>query len=275
MKPNSQRDQMDDRSPTGPSQRDTVGFEVKFVTSLGSIRGRVAIDTGPMGLVDLVHTTYELTNILVERAAKREEKAGRLISCGPKCGVCCCQMVPLSPPEAFYLVGLLDSLDNSHRQVLLARFEAMVTELKRRNMVEELLAPDYSDEKGLAIAKEYFRLQMPCPFLVEDSCSIHRNRPVACREYNVTSPPELCAEAGSLSSEIVKVPMPLPLSAPLARITANLTGTKARLIPLILAPIWAREQEELRKLQWPGVELFQAFMEEVGKVAATRAGKKS
>lgn len=266
---------MAERRPTVPNKSNVAGFEVKLVTSLGPIRGRVAIDTGPMGLVDLVHTAYELTNILVERAAKREEKAGRLISCGPKCGVCCCQMVPLSPPEAFYLVELLDSLDSSHRQVLLERFEAMVSELKKRDMVDELLAPDYSDDLGLAIAKEYFCLRMPCPFLVEQSCSIHPNRPVACREYNVTSPPELCAEVGSYSSEIAKVPMPLPLSAPLARLTAQLTGTKARLIPLILAPLWVREQEELRKRQWPGVELFQAFMEEVGKVAATKAGKNS
>ena len=266
---------MDDPRQTSPSKNDTVGFEVKFTTPLGPIRGQVAIDTGPMRLVDLVPTAYELTNILVKLAALREDKAGRSISCGPQCGVCCCQMVPLSPPEAFYLVDLLDSMDSCHRQVLLDRFEALVRELKRRNMVQELLAPEYSDDQGLAIAKEYFRLQMPCPLLVKESCSIHPNRPVACREYNVTSPPELCAEAAIDSSGIAKVPMPLPLSAPLARLTAQLTGTKARLIPLVLAPAWAAEHEGLRKRQWPGIELFQAFMEEVGKTAATKAGKKS
>jgi len=265
VKVDSHQNQMGDRRPTVPNKRNVAGFEVKLATPLGPIRGRVTIDTGPMRLAHLVSTAYELTNILVERAAKREEKAGRRISCGPKCGVCCCQMIPLSPPEAFYLVDLLDSLDTSHRQVLLERFEAVVNKLKKGNMVEELLAPDCSDDLGLAIAKEYFRMQMPCPFLEEESCSIHPNRPVACREYNVTSPPELCADAGMYSSGIAKVPMPLPLSAPLARLTAHLTGTKARLIPLTLVPVWVAEHDDWRRMEWPGVTLFQRLMEEIGR----------
>jgi Fe-S-cluster containining protein len=34
---------------------------------------------------------------------------------------------------------------------------------------------------------------MPCPFLEDESCSIHPDRPLVCREYLVTSPAELCA----------------------------------------------------------------------------------
>jgi hypothetical protein len=32
-----------------------------------------------------------------------------------------------------------------------------------------------------------------CPFLEDEACSIHADRPLSCREYLVTSPPELCA----------------------------------------------------------------------------------
>lgn len=259
-------------NPNGQSKSNYACFQVNFTTPLGPIRGQVTFDTGPMRLADLVSTTYELTNIMVQRAARREEKAGRRISCGPNCGVCCCQMVPLSPPESFYLVDLLDTLDTSHRQVLLERFETVVSKLKKHKMVEELLAPDYSDELGLAIAKEYFRMQMPCPFLEDESCSIHPNRPVACREYNVTSPPELCADAGNYSSGIAKVRMPLPLSAPLARLTAHLTDTKARLIPLTLVPLWVAENDDLRRMEWSGVMLFQRLMDEIGRRSGGETG---
>jgi hypothetical protein len=77
-------------------------FEIDLNTPLGLIRGRVSVNTGPMGLVERVPTALELTNMLVDRARKREEKEGKRISCQAGCGVCCRQMVPISAPEAFY-----------------------------------------------------------------------------------------------------------------------------------------------------------------------------
>lgn len=237
-------------------------FEVELSTALGRIRGRVAIETGPMRLAELVPTAYELTSILVDRARRREEKAGRQISCQPGCGACCCQMVPLSPPEAFYLADMIDSFDSDRRARVLERFDEIGNKLKDRHMIDKLLEPEYSDEDVLPIAKEYFELQMPCPFLIDGSCAIHPDRPVACREFNVTSPSAWCADP--YSHKIAKVQMPLPLSAPLARLTARLTGSKPRLIPLTLVPVWVAQHADLRERQWPGVALFQQFMSIVG-----------
>lgn len=183
--------------------------------------------------------------------------------------MCCRQMVPLSAPEAFYLADLLDSISANRRKEILKRFEEIVEKLERRNLIDELLDPDYCDDAVLPIAKKYFLLNLPCPFLLEESCSIHPNRPVACREYNVTSPASWCADP--YSYEVVKVPMPLPLSAPLARLTARLTGFKPRLIPLSLVPLWTSEHADLRKVQWPGLELFQGFMAEVGKTPSANS----
>jgi len=242
---------------------DAAYFSVKLSTPLGPIRGKVAIETGPMGLAELVPTALELTNILVDRALRREEQRGQKVTCGPGCGVCCCQMVALSPPEAFYLSDLIASLDDDVQEKILGRIQGIVRIVKERGMVEELMAPEYSDDTALAIAKEYFGLGMSCPFLEDDSCSIHPNRPVACREYNVTSPAAWCADP--YSHEIEKVPMPMPLSIPLARLTAQMTDTTPRLIPLTLVPMWVSENTDLKDRAWPGQELFARFMAEVGK----------
>jgi Fe-S-cluster containining protein len=267
VKLNSNRDQMANHSPPGPKRRNTAVFEVKLTTPLGPIKGHVSIDTGPMRLVDLVPTAYELTNILVKLAVQREEKAGRRISCRPQCGVCCRQMVPLSPPEAFYLANLIDSLEFHKRNALLESFGAIRDRLIRHGMINKLMSPEYSDDPVLAIAKQYFQAQMACPFLVDESCSIHPHRPVACREYNVTSPAAWCADP--YSYEIAKVRMVIPLSAPLARLTAQLTGSTPRLIPLTLVPTWVAENADLREQAWPGFDLFQQFMAEVGKSPRT------
>jgi Fe-S-cluster containining protein len=241
----------------------TTTFSVDLTTPLGPIRGKVEVDPGPMRLRDLVPTAYELTNILVERAIQREEKEGRRISCRSGCGICCCQMVPLSPPEVFYLIDRMERFDTSRRQEWLGRFETIAEELEKQRMLGPLLDPEYSDEPVLSIAREYFSLKRVCPFLVDQSCSIYDDRPVACREYNVTSPAAGCVNP--YTYEVVKVPMPLPLSAPLAILTAERTGSKPRLIPLTLAFHWAANHTDLRQRQWPGLELFHHFMDVLGR----------
>ncbi len=246
----------------GDLATNVVVFKVHFDTPLGPIRGKVQVSTGPMPLVDLVPTALELTDILVRRACERETKEGRSVSCKAGCGVCCYQMVPLSPPEAIWISKLVDHLEKSKEPGLADRFDNIAKRLQGLGMVEDLLDPDYSDDVALDIARKYFSLKIPCPFLYDDSCSIYPYRPVACREYNVTSSPEYCADP--YSNNVVKVAMPLPLSAPLARLTAKLTDTKPRLIPLTLARRWYLENEDLSRKSWPGMELLQRFLEEIG-----------
>lgn len=232
----------------------------------GTIRGQVQVDTGPMRLAELVPTAFELTNVLTGRANKREEKAGRTISCRAGCAACCRQLVPLSPPEAFFLMEVIASLPPDRQTEVLGRFGLIVSELERQNMIEELLAPTVAEEARLEVARKYWFLQMPCPFLVDESCSIYPHRPVACREYNVTSPAEWCSEP--FAHEVAKVAMPFPLSLPLARLTAELIDGKPSLIPLTLVPRWVEEHVELGKSTWPGLELFRRFMVHVSPGSA-------
>ncbi|MGA1876006.1 MAG: YkgJ family cysteine cluster protein [bacterium] len=248
---------MDENRPS------TTAFSVRFDTPLGPVKGQVEIDSGPMWLADLVSTAYELTDILVSRANRSQEKLGKAISCRPGCGTCCCQMVPLSIPEALYLADMLDAFIPDHRSAVMNRFEMIRQELEGRNLIDQLLAPEYIDGPVLAVAKQYFSLRMPCPFLADGSCSIYHHRPVACREYNVTSPPEWCSDP--YSHDVTKVPMPVPLSAPLARLSAALTNSKPRLIPLTLFPSWLADNGDLRQKRWPGPELFQQFMDELSR----------
>jgi Fe-S-cluster containining protein len=233
-------------------------YTVELETASGLVRGQVAVDPGPMRLAELVPSAMELTHILVRGANRREETAGRRISCRAGCGACCRQMVPLSAPEAFYMADVLQTLPASQRATALERFARIETTLEEAGLIGELLDPHYDDEHVLRIARLYFGLQLQCPFLVEESCSIHPHRPVACREYNVTSPAAWCADP--YAHPIEKVPMPLPLSAPLARLAAEVTGTRPRLVPLALVPRWVEEHRELATRTWPGVELFGRFV---------------
>lgn len=234
---------------------------VELETPDGIISGKVRVTSGPMSLAGLVSTALGLTGALVDRAVKLEVLAGRSISCRAGCGACCRHMVPVSPPEAFYLMDAIDSFDAARREAYLQRFDQIVGVLDEEGMIDELLSPPPTDEAALPIARRYFALGQACPFLIDESCSIHQHRPIACRDYNVTSPAEWCAKP--YEHDIAKVPMPLPLSAPLARVTEAVSGEKACLIPLTLVPRWTRERVALRARKWPGPELFDRFLAEL------------
>lgn len=249
---------MTDPQHGSPTPNQTALIRVELNLPDGPLRGQVEVDTGPMRLADLVPTAYELTMALSGRANRHEEQAGRPISCRAGCAACCRQLVPLSPPEAFYLVGMLDAIHPDRKRTYLARFEQIDARLEAEGMIEELFNPTVTDDPVLEVSRRYFNMAMACPFLEDECCSIHPVRPVACREYNVTSPATWCSDP--YNHPIQKVPMPLPLSLPLTLLTNELFGRRFPLIPLTLAPRWVRENAAFGERTWPGLELFRQFI---------------
>jgi len=237
-------------------------FKVDIETPLGPIKSNVTVDTGPMRLAELVPSAIELTNILMQRAEKKQKDQGKTVSCKAGCGACCRQMVPLSAPEAFFVFDLLNSIQGEKKQVFVERFNQIAKRLEAQHLIELLLSESFDDDKVYALAVDYFSWQIPCPFLINESCAIHSFRPVACREYSVTSAPQLCSTP--FSGKVNKIPMPLPLSMPLARLTADLTSLDIKLIPLSLAPLWVQKHMPINQQTWPGLELFKAFIEHLG-----------
>jgi hypothetical protein len=62
---------------------------------------------------------------------------------------------------------------------------------RRRGLLDRLNEPgDDGDRRALGL--DYFRLGIACPFLEDEACSIHPDRPLSCREYLVTSPAPNC-----------------------------------------------------------------------------------
>lgn len=235
---------------------------VELGTPDGPLRGQVRIDTGPMSLAEMVPSALELTSVLAGRANQKSARLGKPVSCCKGCGACCRQLVPLSIPEVFYLMDRVDGQDPIRRAATISRFTAIDSALDGRGMVEPLLDMRVGGDPFRSLNQAYFEMQMACPFLIDESCSIHPERPVACREYSVTSDRRLCDNP--FAAGIDKVPMPLPLSASLSWLTSELLGEPPILVPLPLAPRFAAEHEEWREQRWPGLEIFQHFMRIAG-----------
>jgi hypothetical protein len=111
---------------------------------------------------------------------------------------------------------------------------------------------DRGERSDREMSVAYFALGVPCPFLEEESCSIHPDRPLVCREYLVTSPAELCA--GPVQEGVTPVPVPkLSLAA------RRLQEESETWFPLALLMAWSRTPRTPATRR-PGTEWVQRFL---------------
>lgn len=231
--------------PDQPLRLDGGGGRPASQTVTGRVRLRIAgepvavevtVPAGPTPLGELLPVFQGLTDAVVDRAVARVEREGKTISCRAGCGACCRQLVPVSESEARVLARLVDALPEPRRTAVRGRFTDAVRRLGEAGVTERLRrAFEAGGETIREVGLAYFRAGVACPFLEEESCSIHPDRPLACREYLVTSPAENCA--APTADNIAMVPLSGKPSA--AVMTADRSATAAGWVPLVLALEWA------------------------------------
>lgn len=183
-----------------------------------------------------------ISNLFAEIGEKTIQTAGEKISCRKGCGACCRQPVPLAEIETYHIADLVNSLPEPRRAEIKRRFENAWHHFASIGWFDRLEAAA-SQEERRKLAHEYFRENVACPFLEDESCSIHKNRPLACREYLVTSPVEHCQ---TLNREKIKmVKLPAKPSETVRQIT-NIEKLNPTLnfVPLVLALEWVRRFPE-------------------------------
>ena len=154
----------------------------------------------------LLHDVQAFASQVAALAEERARRVGRRISCKTGCGACCRQMVPISPAEARHLAALVDALPPERAAEIRKRFNEALAKIDAASLPSRG-NPDTEKPAYREFGLSYFRLGVACPFLEKESCSIHRDRPLVCREYLVTSPPAACAEPGSGQIRQVNIPV--------------------------------------------------------------------
>ncbi|SJZ39604.1 Fe-S-cluster containining protein [Enhydrobacter aerosaccus] len=165
----------------------------------------ITVPSAPVPAAAVVPALQQLVNAVVAAAEDQVVHKGQSISCRKGCGACCRQLVPVSRTEGERLLVLVDAMPAERRQVLKARFAAAEEKIREAGLA------DRAGRSDRELSSAYFALRVPCPFLEEESCSIHTERPLVCREYLVTSAAELCA--GSAQADVTPVPVPKVSSA--------------------------------------------------------------
>jgi Fe-S-cluster containining protein len=243
-------------TPENPSGRRSL--QVDLETPLGRIQGNLPVPPGEIRLSELAWMALPLGEKLIGMAVKADVAQGRSVSCRKGCGACCRQAVPVSLPEAWMLADLVMSMPPPRRKEILARFESAGERLQTAGLVGRDLVSHSTQDQFTELGLAYFRLGIPCPFLADESCSIHPQRPHSCREYLVTSPAENCGEVGKLPVRVI--PIIKSISGPLAKVAADFLGGDPVQMPMTLALAEALERREEGQRRFDAVELFAALL---------------
>jgi Fe-S-cluster containining protein len=185
--------------PTGLSKGQTANSihfnrEIAYLGKVGRRREEFC-----ERLLDHKHRLREEINRLQkEQAAAR----GKTISCHKDCAFCCNELVSASLGECELIVFRL----YQHEEIMNAFVEAFPLWLQqvqkhpdifsriedaRRKSFASRLSKDSMQLLGKEL-QSYWRLQIPCPFLIGQICSIYDVRPWACSSVFSVSPSEWC-----------------------------------------------------------------------------------
>jgi Fe-S-cluster containining protein len=235
--------------------------KVEFELQLGQEGIRVALNVpaAPVPARQMLPLFQGLTHQVIDVAVAQAAGQGETVSCKAGCGACCRYLVPISTTEARQIRAVVDAMPEPRRSEVRARFADALSRLEEGGVLEDVRRFEaLPEEQFLTLTSRYLALRIPCPFLEDESCSIHPQRPLICREYLVTSPPERCGDPWPVVSRIT-------LAVSVSQAVARLEGTDPRdaRLALVMALEWtdahAADEQALR----PAVEWIDAMLEGV------------
>jgi Fe-S-cluster containining protein len=217
----------------------TATADVRMSVGGRPVHLQLTMPTGPTPVRDMLPLFHGLTNLVVNIAEEAVEQAGKHISCRAGCGACCRQIVPISESEAHHVKRLVDDLPEPRRTIVRERFADGLKRMAAAGMLKRMRHME-REPNAVRLGLDYFRVGVACPFLEEESCSIHPDRPLGCREYLVTSPAEFCAtqEPGKVQG----VPIPAEVSRAVRAVDKG--SSTVGWVPLLLALDWAESHPE-------------------------------
>ena len=236
----------------------------------GVLNASAQIPAGKTTLTELLPIVQNLENAIIGRITEEAQAAGTPISCRAGCGACCRQMVPVSLFEAEALTEWIGRLPEERLADIEARFDRALNELKAAGVIDKIVSQDWAEGEGPAtqMAIDYFHAHVACPFLENECCGIHPMRPLACREYLVTSPPELCQDPSV--HNVHGVQMPVKLTRVLYSFGREMEQDERGWLPLVFLLAWARSGATPGEyVSGTGPEVLRKFLERASEVAET------
>jgi Fe-S-cluster containining protein len=201
----------------------------------------LTVPANPVKPQVMVPIFQKMANAFTDFGVKTVQRDNRTISCQKGCGACCRQPVPLTEVEIYYIAQLVEDLPEPRRSAVKQRFDQASAHFNSKGWLQQLESAE-TEPQVESLVLEYFMEGISCPFLEEESCSIHPDRPIICREYLVTSPAEKCNYP--ITGAISRVPLPLTATEGASRIGRTGKLSKRNYLPMVFALAWVQKHPE-------------------------------
>ena len=216
---------------------------VQFSIGGEPIEMQLTVPTKPVKLARMLPIFRQMTDSFLQIGIGKIESEGKTISCKAGCGACCRQLVPVSEAETLSLSEVVEKMPEPRRAVVKERFAAASRRFTENGWAARVdQSANLPDDELQKLADDYFKEGVACPFLEDEACSIHPDRPLACREYLVTSPAENCSRPTPDSIRPVE-PL-LKFSRTLRHVGMSENMAKLNFVPLVRALEWAEKHPE-------------------------------
>ena len=159
-------------------------------------------------------------------------------------------MIPGSPPEAYLLTNTLTGMEPASEHEINVRMSSLGRRLESEGSGTLALSNH---------AHAYFRLGLPCPFLIDEACSIHDRRPMACREHVAVSPVGHCSDF--LDPFIRMMSLYVSVGDALSEVAGGVAGGGVEMIPMARVREWVAVHSDLGAITWKAAFLLDRLAE--------------
>ena len=231
-----------------------------------SVEFTIVANTEHAALSDLVPIAHKVCNRINDLATQDQAKSGKHISCKKGCASCCSYMVPLSSAEAFYLQKHILSLPHEKRRPILHSFLLAARKIAANKRPPTDTTGMDEKESLRAISQWYQSMRIKCPFIENNACSHYQVRPLACREFMVTSQPKACSPFAEEPTEVVH--LPVSTAEVLMHISNRLEKKVDEAVLLPLAMVWCNANAERGEKKYPVENLAREFINAISTTPA-------
>lgn len=244
----------------------TLTADVQLILAGKPMQLKISVPDKKTTAYAVIKPLRELARQAEELAVNDVEANGDVISCAKGCGACCNQLVPVTQIEARYLVDLVERMPKQRRHKYKTRFLESYQRLEQAGVIRQLMDHKTIGDNIVEYGLNYFHLGIPCPFLENNSCSIHTERPLRCREYLVTSPAANCSNP--TRDNIRRVNYPVRLSKFLGKFYKPWAEYPHEWVPLSIIFSWVEQHPESVTLRHSR-EWVEDMLNELSKQKAT------
>lgn len=202
----------------------------------------VPLPAGQVPAYAVLPALQALVDAMMQRVKNASAERGETITCKAGCGACCRQYVPVSDMEARGLMEVFRRMPEERQARVRARFAEAEARLRDAGMWERMgRGGRIHPSEHFKLVVEYFHLGIPCPFLEDEACSIHPDRPLICREYLVVSSETHCANLDRPKIKRLAAPQ---TSTALHVMDAAHHPDNYNVFPLVVLLDWLRRHDE-------------------------------